>query len=152
MHEASMVRDMISEIESHALKEGASSVSRVVLELGAVSGLKPDVLRRMFETFSEGTIVRDARLVIEEREPVVRCLDCRKEMSLSRADMSCPGCGSADVEVDHTHGVRTVYLLRCLSCGELSEGLVHFCPDCRSRRVELVAGTGIILKEIEMEK
>jgi len=56
MHEFSIVQSLLNLIENYARENNASSVSKVVVQIGVLSGVEPHLLEIAFNTFKEGTI------------------------------------------------------------------------------------------------
>jgi len=65
MHELSLLKDVISKIESVAQESGADRVVGVRLKLGALAHISPSHLREHFEHASVGTVAEGARLDID---------------------------------------------------------------------------------------
>jgi hydrogenase nickel incorporation protein HypA/HybF len=63
MHERALMRDVMSRIEALARVEGASRVTRVDVQLGALSHFTPDHFREHFEDASRGTVAEGALVV-----------------------------------------------------------------------------------------
>jgi hydrogenase nickel incorporation protein HypA/HybF len=63
MHERALMRDVMSRIEELARVEGASRVTRVDVQLGALSHFTPDHFREHFEDASRGTVAAGALVV-----------------------------------------------------------------------------------------
>lgn len=62
MHEAALMNDLISKIETVADEEGASKVTRVRVRLGALSHFTPQHFREHFEDASAGTVAEGAKV------------------------------------------------------------------------------------------
>lgn len=99
MHELSLVASVFEVLEDEARKHGASRVTRVVLRVGAVAGVVPDLLESAFDTYKIGTIAESARLEIVTVPVKLRCPDCGGEAVRADTDFSCAGCGSRRVEI-----------------------------------------------------
>jgi hydrogenase nickel incorporation protein HypA/HybF len=80
-----------------AQRAAGSRVSRVVVEIGALTAVLPDAIRFCFELCAEGTPVQGAELAIDEIPARARCRDCRTETIRDRPFGLCP-CGSMDLE------------------------------------------------------
>jgi hydrogenase nickel incorporation protein HypA/HybF len=65
MHELSLLADLLRKIESVALREQVSAVTRVTVRVGALCHLSPAHLREHFARAAQGTIAEGARLDIE---------------------------------------------------------------------------------------
>ena len=99
MHELSLVASVFDVLEDKARELGASRVSAVVLKVGAMSGVVPDLLESAFETYKEGTLAGQARLEIVVVPVRLRCPDCGGDTVREDADFSCAACGSRRVEI-----------------------------------------------------
>ncbi len=65
MHESSVLRGLMGQIERVARGEGADHVQEVHLRLGALAHISADHLREHFEHAAAGSVAEGARLVIE---------------------------------------------------------------------------------------
>ena len=64
MHETHLIQPIIKGISEHARKEGAKSVSKVRLKVGALTGVKEDSFKETFIVLAKGTILENAQLEI----------------------------------------------------------------------------------------
>lgn len=64
MHESHLIEPIIKGISEHAKKEGAKTVSRVVLKVGQLTCVKEETFRETFSVLSKGTLVDNAKLEI----------------------------------------------------------------------------------------
>lgn len=99
MHELSIAQALIEQVEAAAAKEHALRVVRVVITVGALSGVDPEALRSLFPLVAEGTVTAEAELVIEQVATRVRCRACGQETPAEESFSGCAVCGSKDVEV-----------------------------------------------------
>lgn len=99
MHELSLVASVFEVLEEQARAHGAVGVSRVVLRIGVMSGVVPDLLESAFEIYKKGTLAESARLEIIRVPVRVRCPDCGGESVREDADFRCAACGSRRVEI-----------------------------------------------------
>jgi hydrogenase nickel incorporation protein HypA/HybF len=88
MHELAIAQSVVDAVLDR-LPE--NRVTRVVLQVGKLSGVEPDALRFCFE-------LAGAELEIVEPAGLAWCETCRTEFGLSRPILLC-ACGSADVRV-----------------------------------------------------
>ena len=56
MHETHLIQPIIKGISEHAQKEGAKSVSRIRLKVGALTGIKEDSFKETFAVLAKGTM------------------------------------------------------------------------------------------------
>ncbi len=64
MHETHLIEPVIKGISEHARQEGAKSVSRVRLKVGALTGVKENSFKETFKVLAKGTILENAELEI----------------------------------------------------------------------------------------
>jgi hydrogenase nickel incorporation protein HypA/HybF len=153
MHEIAIVEDILSQIEEHVRDNNASRVTRVILEVGKLSGIKPEAIAGVFDGLKQGTIVQDAEIAIESQNAWVRCLDCNKEGEIGGTTLECPRCGSLETALDHeAAAMKMMRVVRCGACGMLSFELSLNCPWCKSTNTRIVRGMDIVLKSLEMER
>ena len=65
MHEASLMKNLMGKIERLAREHNASRVTRLGIQLGALSHFSPDHFREHFAQASRGTVAEGASLEIE---------------------------------------------------------------------------------------
>jgi hydrogenase nickel incorporation protein HypA/HybF len=65
MHEMSLMRDLLRQIDSLAREQGATRVVSVGLRLGALAHISPSHLREHFVDGARGSVAEGARLDIE---------------------------------------------------------------------------------------
>ena len=99
MHELSLIASVFDVLEEKAREHGAGRVTAVVLKVGVMSGVVPDLLESAFDIYKKGTIAETARLEIVVVPVKLRCPDCGGEAVREETDFSCAGCGSRRVEI-----------------------------------------------------
>jgi len=96
MHELSITRSVVAIVQEHA---AGRTVTRVRLEIGALSAVMPDAVRFCFGICAADTPLAGAALEIVEIPGVGTCNDCGAEMSLTARVGRCPDCGSANLRL-----------------------------------------------------
>ena len=99
MHEYSIVQALLDQCEEYARANDASQVSKVVVKIGVMSGVEPDLLKIAFDTFKETTVCDAAEFVMDIQPLTVRCNTCETTSELEARHYCCPQCQSVDVEV-----------------------------------------------------
>jgi len=97
MHEYAIAQALLEKVEEIAREHSARVVTRVVVQVGKLRGVLPDILRFGFEVASADTIAAGAALEIEEVLIRVRCNSCAAESNLDTPLYLCPACGSTDL-------------------------------------------------------
>ena len=92
MHEYSLVQALVDRVEAEARSRGAVAVHRVVVSVGELSGVDPQLLATAYETFRAGTACQGAALELRRVEADWACPACRRP--IPRGDpLACPACG-----------------------------------------------------------
>ncbi|TWU50572.1 Hydrogenase/urease nickel incorporation protein HypA [Rubripirellula tenax] len=114
MHERSLVKSLLRQVEQIAAENGATEVSEVTVEIGPLSGIEIDLVRIAFDELisvvdlvqnpsKDGSLTRSTtpqmRLVIIESALAIECLRCHQESELNTFIFRCHQCGSGRVKV-----------------------------------------------------
>lgn len=101
MHETSLVRSLLNQVERLRETHGGSSVRQIEVEIGPLSGVEPLLVREAFDRLAEAFPCVDAELVIHEVSLRACCRDCRAEFTLQSFRFECPKCASRSIRVTH---------------------------------------------------
>ena len=99
MHEYSVVQALLEQVEKFAAENDAQTVTKVVVKIGAMSGVEPYLLEVAFNTFKEQTVCDGAAFVMDVQPLTIRCRACGAQSEFPAARYRCPECESLDVEV-----------------------------------------------------
>jgi len=99
VHELSLVASVFEVLEAKVREHGARRVTRVVLEVGVLAGVVPDLLETAFDSYKKGTAAEEARLEVVPVAVRLRCPDCGGSTVREETDFSCAVCGSRRVEI-----------------------------------------------------
>ncbi len=92
MHEYSIVGALLGRIEELAEERGAKAVRGVLVSIGELSGVEPDLLATAYATFRERTICEHAKLTILPVAARWDCPECRQDIPRG-AILECARCG-----------------------------------------------------------
>jgi hydrogenase nickel incorporation protein HypA/HybF len=95
MHELAITESIV---EAVAERAGAAKVTRVVIEIGKLSGVVPDSVRFCFDVCAESTALAGATLEIREINGFARCRDCGSEFTVDGFVAECE-CGGGSLEL-----------------------------------------------------
>ncbi len=95
MHELAIAESVVDTVTQRL---PGARITRVHLEVGALSGVVADSIRFCFDLATEGTGLAGATLEITEPPAQCRCRGCGTEFQPDSPIVLCP-CGSADVAV-----------------------------------------------------
>jgi len=99
MHEYSIVQALIESCEEHTKANKATKVTKVVVKIGEMSGVEPQLLESAFDTFKENTVCEVAEFVMNIQKVKVLCHQCLKESELQKQEYICPSCKSTDLKI-----------------------------------------------------
>jgi len=99
MHEMSLTESVVEIALEEARKAGASRVTRIVLDVGALSAVVPESMEFCFAAITAGTPAEGAELKIERIDGAGWCLDCSKTVVLTERFSACPECGGYKVQM-----------------------------------------------------
>ena len=99
MHEYSIVQSLLESCEEHAKQNESTSVVKVIVKIGVLSGVEPDLLQTAFDTFKEKTVCDGAEFIINHQKVVIACLSCDEESTLEKNEFLCPKCQSNQIKV-----------------------------------------------------
>lgn len=99
MHEQSLVRSLLSQVEQLRIDHGALGVARVEVEIGPLSGVEPLLVREAFDLLTAGTAQAGMELAIREVPLQCRCRDCGGQWGTSSFRSVCPECGATAVQI-----------------------------------------------------
>ncbi|QKF81652.1 hydrogenase maturation nickel metallochaperone HypA [Halarcobacter ebronensis] len=99
MHEYSIVQSLLDSCEEHAKNNDSTKVTKVVVKIGVLSGVEPNLLQTAFDTFKEKTVCENAEFIINHQKIVVHCHSCGEESTLEKHEFACPKCESTHLKV-----------------------------------------------------
>ena len=99
MNEYSIVQNLLDQCEDNAKASNATKVTKVVVKIGVMSGVEPDLLKTAFDTFKEGTMCESCEYIQNIQPIVIRCHKCKKESTLNKNEYCCPNCDSIELDV-----------------------------------------------------
>lgn len=99
MHEYSIVQSLLDSCEENAIKSSAQKVTKVVVKIGVMSGVEPELLKTAFDTFKEKTLCEEAEFIINIQPVVIKCNKCLSESILKSIEYCCPKCKETDIDI-----------------------------------------------------
>ncbi|MDX1500259.1 MAG: hydrogenase maturation nickel metallochaperone HypA [Woeseiaceae bacterium] len=93
MHELSVCLALMEQVAAVAGLHRATGVSRIVLDVGPLAGVEPELLKKAFPLAAAGTAAAGAALDIRETDVVVRCSQCERESRATANRLLCAHCG-----------------------------------------------------------
>ena len=106
MHELSVCQALIEQVERVARQNDARRVISIVITVGPLAGVEPQLLEHAYPLAAAGTLAENASLVIETAPVRVRCRTCGAETDAIVNRLVCGACG--DWQVDVTAGEEMI--------------------------------------------
>lgn len=96
MHEIGTLRYVLDTVDSIIEEQKLSSVEKVTLEVGEVSGILPEFLYKCWDfVASRSKYACHAALEVETLPAITICLDCHGTYPTVKYGKTCPYCGSS---------------------------------------------------------
>jgi len=99
MHELSLAENINNTIKNMCERSAWTRVRRIVLKVGYMRQVDPELLSFAFDVVSKGTVSEGAEVSILALPIVFMCHSCKKETSSDRTVFMCSNCGSTNVEL-----------------------------------------------------
>ncbi len=93
MHEYSLIDALVRRVEAEASARRALAVHRVVVRVGELAGVDPELFRTAYETFRPGTACERAALEVRTVPAAWRCPACARDIARGEV-LTCPACGA----------------------------------------------------------
>ena len=94
MHELAVCQALIAELDAHAEAHEPARIASVTVQIGPLSGVVPDLLKRAYELAREGTVAAEAALIVEDMSVRVYCSICDLETVAMPNNLVCGRCGN----------------------------------------------------------
>lgn len=101
MHELAIARSILKTVKSNLVQTDVSSVSKIYVSLGVLSGVEKGALEWSFRLIKKKKPFLHTQLVIQENELTIFCESCKKKTI-----------------------IRNSFTLKCGLCGRLSAKIV----------------------------
>lgn len=93
MHELSVCQDLLTQVTALAVQYQASQVALIVVQIGPLGGVVPELLEQAFTLAKVATVAESAELILETLPVRVRCQSCGVESEVLPNCLICPNCG-----------------------------------------------------------
>lgn len=118
MHELSLIKKIIENVEAAAKKANIKNVKTVRMRIGVMAGFNPEQLNFLFKTYEKSASLSETVLEVEDIPVELECPECRhlfvdeqfndpefahavSHAPLSYAPPSCPKCGANGPQIVH---------------------------------------------------
>lgn len=93
MHELSIAQALVEQLQDHVRQHRARGIGRVVVRIGPLAGVVPELLASAFPMAAAGTVAEAAVLELEDLPVRVRCRICGAETEAAPNRLRCGTCG-----------------------------------------------------------
>ena len=101
MHEVALMQRALDIALEQAVQHGAQRIHKITFQVGAESGVAPEVIEMAFAIAIQGTAAAGAQLAIEHVPLICFCQACDREFQPAGGDLlhTCPLCHAVGAEV-----------------------------------------------------
>jgi hydrogenase nickel incorporation protein HypA/HybF len=93
MQELSVCQAMLTQVEAIAEREQASQVVSILVHIGPLSGVVPELLQQALTIAREGSIAAEAEMETSLQQIRIRCQQCGAECEATPNRLICCECG-----------------------------------------------------------
>ena len=116
MHELGIAESALQLALAEARKADATRVARMVLRVGALSGVDPEALRFALESLAPGTPAAGATVEIEPVATIAYCEHCQKEFTAdNELYFECPACSRPSAIIKQGRELELTRVELCFS-------------------------------------
>ena len=95
MHERSLVRALLRQVEELAAQYASKKVVKIRVKIGEFSGVEADLLKLAYDDLVPHSQLDGAELVIEQVSLEALCEQCSHRFAIDHFHFICPVCGGA---------------------------------------------------------
>ena len=99
MHEQSLIRSLLTQVDQLMQQHQATAVENVTVEVGPLSGVEVLLLQSAWQQLVTGGIYASTELEIRETGLLLRCRECCRESNFPTLCFQCGHCGSKQVQI-----------------------------------------------------
>jgi len=99
MHEESLMRSLLRQVDELAHQHNAVAVEEIEVEIGPLSGVEPLLIEEAFQRLQESIPWPGLRLCVQQVGLDIRCNDCHRESQLPDFRFVCAHCGSTSLQI-----------------------------------------------------
>lgn len=99
MHERSLVRQLIEQVEEELRNRSLSSLTAIHLAIGEFSGVEPSLIEVAFQEMAADQWPSGVRLVVNVIPLAAHCRRCGENFRVEQFRFVCPICECATVDV-----------------------------------------------------
>jgi hydrogenase nickel incorporation protein HypA/HybF len=99
MHELSLAEKINNTVKDLCERSDWTRVRRIVLKVGHMRQIDPELLLFAFEVVAKGTVSEGAEISVMELPIIFKCHSCGRQAAAEGTVFICSNCGSGNVEL-----------------------------------------------------
>jgi len=92
MHEFGLMKSIVDIVYEFAMKNRAEKVTKIIVDIGAISGVVPEYLSFYFEPCTKNTVMEGAQFETNLIPAIGNCNGCSSTFDLLENNFVCPAC------------------------------------------------------------
>jgi hydrogenase nickel incorporation protein HypA/HybF len=110
MHELSIAESIVNTVLQEIERKTLPPVQKIVVRVGALSGVVPEALQFGFEAITADTQLAQTKLEIEFVPVQGTCRDCEQTFAVEEFFFACPRCQSGHLDITRGEELDIAYL------------------------------------------
>jgi len=110
MHEMSIAQNILEIVDEYMVREPASKLVEVVVEIGEMVAVVPESLHFCYDVLVEKSKYQDSKLILNVLPLQGSCRSCGFVFKIENYNFNCPSCHSADLDVQGGQELRITHL------------------------------------------
>ncbi len=99
MHELALCHALMRQLDEIVRQQEAARITKVVLRIGPLAGVEPELLRHAYPLASAGSAAAEAELIMQPMPIRVHCTQCGAESEAEINRLLCGECGGYHTQV-----------------------------------------------------
>lgn len=99
MHELSIAMSILDTVEENAIKNSATVITEIELEIGMLSGVEFEALDFAFQNAPKNAMFQNTVFKVLKVKPISKCADCGFSFETEEYATPCPKCQSVKTEL-----------------------------------------------------
>lgn len=99
MHELSLCQDLLDQVLVIARSHKAERVLRIMVSIGPLAGVEPQLLESAFSISCVGTLAEEAELILLTQPVRIMCHVCGQASEASANNLLCRHCGEQQTQL-----------------------------------------------------
>ncbi len=91
--------EVVQQVEAFAIENDAPKIDTLVLQIGELSSVVPEYLKKIYPMAIEHTLLEATKLEIEIIPGNGKCKVCKQVFNLLKTNGICPQCAGTDIEL-----------------------------------------------------